>query len=115
MKSIRNYPKSERAFFEDKKGNIKYSDYCMNCSSDCKQSHKVLKVHCHKKDIVHSPKDYIKEINKQGKDVNTIGREISINSRTVKSMLYENQDMSFEVYDKLDRLLFPNDKRNLKK
>lgn len=114
MKSIRGYPKVEREFFEDKKGNIKYADYCMNCSGQCKQSHKVLQVICPKKDLVHTPKEYIKEIQKQNKDVNLIGREIGINSRTVKSMLYENQDMSFEVYDNLDKLLFSESKRNKK-
>lgn len=115
MESIRNYPKIEREFFEDKKGNIKYISYCLNCSNSCKQSYKVLKITCQKKDLVHSPKEYIDEISKQGKNIDTIGREVGVNSRTVKSMLNENQDMSFEVYDKLDKLLFPNSKRNSKK
>ena len=115
MESIRDYPKAEREFFEDSKGNVKYVDYCMNCSGQCKQSHKVTVIQCKKKDLVHTPKEYINEILKQNKDISTIGREIGVNSRTVKSMLYENKDMSFEVYDKLDRLLYPKDKRNLKK
>ena len=115
MESIRDYPKAEREFFEDNKGNVKYVDYCMNCSGQCKQSHKITIVQCKKKDLVHTPKEYINEILKQDKDISTIGREIGVNSRTVKSMLYENKDMSFEVYDKLDRLLYPKDKRNKKK
>lgn len=114
MESIRDYPKTEREFFEDKNGNIKYANYCLNCSNSCKQSHKVLQVMCANKDIVHSPREYISEIFNQGKDINTIGREIGINSRTVKSMLNERQDMSFEVYDKLDKLLFSDSKRNKK-
>ena len=80
--SIRDYPKAEREFFEDKNRQVKYIDFCMNC--------------------------------KQNKDISTIGREIGINSRTAKSMLYENQDMSFEVYNKLDKLLYPDSKRNKK-
>lgn len=112
MDSIRDYPKQEREFFETKNGDIKYADCCMNCSWQCKQSHKVLQVICSNKDLVHSPKEYIKEILNQNKDVNTIGRDIGVHSGTVKSMLYENKDMSFEVYDKLDKLLFPNNKRN---
>ena len=115
MESIRDYPKAEREFFEDNKGNVKYVDYCMNCSGQCKQSHKVTIIQCKKKDLVHTPKEYINEILKQDKDISTIGREIGVNSRTVKSMLYENKDMSFEVYDKLDRLLYPDSKRNKKK
>ena len=110
--SMRDYPKAEREFFEDDKGEIKYVDFCMNCSNPCKQSHKVTIFQCKKKDLVHTPKEYIKEILKQDKDISTIGRDIGINSRTVKSMLYENQDMSFVVYDKLDRLLYLEIKRN---
>lgn len=114
MESIRDYPKAEREFFEDNKGDVKYVDYCMNCSGQCKQSHKVTIIQCKKKDLVHSPKEYINETLKQNKDISTIGREIGVNSRTVKSMLYENKDISFEVYDKLDKLLYFDTKRNKK-
>lgn len=112
--SIRDYPKAEREFFEDKKGDIKYNENCLKCSQQCKQSFRATLVSCKKIDKVHSPQEYIKEILNQKKDVSSVGKEIGINSRTVKSMLYESQDMSFEVYDKLDRLLFPDSKRNKK-
>lgn len=115
MESIRDYPKAEREFFEDKNGKIKYKDYCMNCSQTCKQSYKVVSVKCIKKDIVHTPNEYLAEIENNKLELSDIGKKVGINSRTLRSMLIGNKDMSFEAYDKLDQLLFPDTKRNKKK
>lgn len=76
--------------------------------NNCKASHKVKYVMCKKRIKAHTPKEYIKEILSQGKDIDTIGKVIGMNSKTVKSMLYENKDMSFELYEKLEKLLFNN-------
>lgn len=115
MDSIRDYPKIEREFFEEKNGKIKYKDYCINCSQECKQSHKVIQVMCGKKDIVHTPKEYLAEIENNKLDFPKIAKQIGIHSRTLRSMLLENKDMTFDAYDKLDKLLFSDSKRNEKK
>lgn len=114
MESIRSQPKAERTFFEDKNGKIKYKDYCMNCSQVCKQSHKVVSVLCSKKDIVHTPNEYFTEIENNKLDFPSIAKQIGINSRTLRSMMLGNQDMTYEAYDGLDKILFPNSKRNKK-
>lgn len=109
IESVRVQPKSERILFEDKEGNIKYHDHCLGCTKDCKQSYMVSKVICSVRIKAHTPKQYISEIIKQKKDLDTIGREIGLNSRTVKSMLYERQDMTKELYVKLEKLLYNKD------
>lgn len=114
MESIRSQPKAERAFFEDRNGRIKYKSYCINCSHECKQSYKVVSVQCKKKDIVHTPNEYLSEIESSKLNMPAIGKKIGINSRTLRSMLIGNQDMSFEAYDGLDKILFPDSKRNKK-
>lgn len=111
MESIRNQPKIEREFFEDKNGKIKYKDYCMNCSNICKQSFKVISVQCKQKNIVHTPNEYLAEIENNKLELADIGKKIGINSRTLKSMLVGNRDMSFEAYIGLEELLFPDIKR----
>lgn len=114
MESIREYPKIERAFFEDKKGKIKYNDYCLKCSQECKQSYKIISISCKKEDIVHTPKEYLDKIKREKLDFSSVAKEVGIHSRTLKSMLIGNRDMSFDAYDGLDKLLFPNSKRNKK-
>src|SRR5690554_5687176 len=96
INSIRNLPKSERLFFEDDKGYIRYHETCLSCSKSCKQSFTVLTVSCARRKKAHTPDEYLKRIKRLKKDINTIGKEIRMNSRTVKSMLYERQDMSQE-------------------
>ena len=106
MESIRDFPKVEREFFEDEKGYIRYHEYCLECKKSCKQSFKVLSIISPTKEKAHTPDQYLNQIKKLKKDIKTIGKEIGINSKTVQSMLYERQDMSKELYDKLEKLLF---------
>lgn len=68
---------------------------------------------CPIREKAHKPDDYYKEITKTDGRLDTIGSEIGESNKKVKYMLLEKQDMSYEVYDKLEELLFP--KKNKKK
>ena len=103
---IRELPKPERKFFETKGGHIRYHETCLSCIRVCKQSFKVNSVSCPIRFSVHSPDDYLIMIKRKGYNLNNIGKEIGIDSRTVKSMLYERQDMSEELYIQLEKLLY---------
>lgn len=108
---IRKAKKSERTFFEDDKEYIRYNETCLSCMNPCKQSFRVHIVGCIKYDKAHTPDEYYQIINKTPGRLDSVGKEIGINSRTVKSMLLERQDMTKEVYQKLEDLLFPKKKK----
>lgn len=106
MNSIRNLNKLERSFFEDEYEKIKYNDYCLACTKDCKQSFRATVWLCNNCVKAHTPNEYLDKIKKSKKTIEEVAREIKIHSSTLKSMLYERQDMTEEVYIKLEKALY---------
>ena len=104
---IRKLRGNEKEFFLNKKGNIQYNDTCLSCKKNCKQSFRVHVI-CPIREKAHKPDDYYKKITKTDGRLDTIGSEIGENNRKVKHMILEKCDMSYEVYDKLEDLLFPS-------
>ena len=108
---IRKLNKGDRSFFENDNGHIQYNETCSSCMNPCKQSFRTAIMLCDKYDKAHTPDEYYQIINKTPGRLDSVGKEIGINSRTVKSMLLERQDMTREVYEKLEALLFPKKKK----
>lgn len=106
--SVRDQPKHEKRFFENENGCIDYHNYCKSCTKQCKQSYRCSSINCPVKIKAHTPDQYIAIIKKTGRKIETVGKEIGVDSRTVRSMLYERQDMSTEVYEKLEELFYKN-------
>lgn len=107
QKSIRDFPKSERIFFENYNEKIEYNKKCLACAkcSECGQSFRAI-VFCKNEIKCKAPKQYMGEIKKKGKTVQEIAKLIKVNSRTLNSMLIENQDMIYNVHQKLMKELF---------
>lgn len=109
MNSIRDLNKLERSLFEDEYEKIRYNNDCLACIQSCKQSFRSKVFACGKYIKAHTPDEYLDKISKSKKTIEEVGKEIKIHSSTLKSMLYERQDMTKEVYIKLEKHLYGKD------
>ena len=111
VSGVRELNKVERTFFEDKNGHVIYHELCISCSKECKQSHKVNDVICNVRMAAHAPDEYIEKIKKAKKDINKIGKELGLKNAMVRDMLLERIDMTKELYEKLEKMFYPKNKK----
>jgi len=106
MVGVRNLPKKEREFYEDKKENIKYNGNCYECARSCKQSWRSQILHCNKIGVKNK-KGYLKEIENQNKTIQEVAKAINIHSRTLESLLTnKDRDIDYETHKKLMKYLY---------
>lgn len=105
--NIRKQPKQEQEFYLNKKDEIKYNFRCEKCANVCKQSHKVKIISCPKEIKTKTKDQYLKEIEAQNKIIKDVADEIDIHTRTLKSLLTNNnRDIDFDTHKKLMKYLF---------
>ena len=107
---IRKLPKREQEYYLNGKNEIQYNSKCERCARDCKISFKSIIVYCPKEIKVKTKKEYLKKINSQNKTIQEVANAINIHTRTLKSLLTNNnRDIDFDTHKKLMRYLFNKD------
>ena len=107
MKSVREFIKSDRIFFENENEEIQYHKHCLSCAiCDCKQSYRVLTIMCKKRVKTHTLEQYEEKIKESNLSLRDICKKIGINTSSLKSALDNNRDMEQEWYVKLEKELY---------